>query len=170
MWRTIHAVALATASPDGAEKFRRFIEATAAVIPCKTCADEFARLIGSGDKEAGLAPLAEAGDAFEWTIALHDRVNASSSSRTGRKKVEWTRDKAIEALIGGGGGGGGGDDGTKGRHHMVSPTTLSFGLAVGILMAAVAAGLVALLVYGGVRAAAFLASAFLAFAVKHRRL
>jgi hypothetical protein len=141
MWRTIHAIALSSeGKPLKSSEFKAFMLALSRVMPCDTCAAELADLLLSGDPSADLRPLDELeGDtSFAWTVALHNRINRNSGAS------EWTREKALDALVTT-------DSASDSQphnplfqnqlHHLIGPNALALGLAVGILVAAVIAGL-----------------------------
>jgi hypothetical protein len=94
MWHTIHFVALGYPSnptPQQRESYRTFFTTLGDVLPCKMCSQHFAQHL----RELPVEPYLESGDRlFEWTVKLHNIVNAS----TGAKK-QWTVDEARASYV-----------------------------------------------------------------------
>ena len=145
MWRTIHAIALSSeGKPLKSSEFKAFMLALSRVVPCDTCAAEFSDLLLSGDPSADLRPLdeLEVDASFAWTVALHNRINRNTGADA--SEPPWTRERALGALV---------TENSASNsppqnpllqnqlHHLIGPNALALGLAVGILVAAVIAGL-----------------------------
>lgn len=140
-WRTIHYVALGfppDPTPHIRAGYRKFFETLGMVIPCKICSSHY-------DQNLRNMPLtdsvmASSTSLFEWTVALHNRVNRDHG------KAAFTPEQALILLShqtqGGGGGDGngvidscGGEKGTLSTRSIVP--LVSFAFVVGAALSAV---------------------------------
>jgi hypothetical protein len=154
MWRTIHAVAY---SSPPIEAFRAFMHALASVVPCDACRRDLAEVLKTGadnDGDAAVVPierLTNADDLLEWTVRLHARISPERN-----QGPRWTRDMAAASLLSTA------DKDPKADSDqspstaenvvrkatmMIGPNALGLGLAVGIMIAAVALGFLAAFAY-----------------------
>ncbi len=77
-WKTIHLFALGYPNPPTQEDRRRyanFYKAMGEVLPCSTCRVHFKQHLETLPIEPHLDTR---GRLFEWTVALHNKVNAST--------------------------------------------------------------------------------------------
>lgn len=94
MWHTIHFVALGYPSdptPEQREAYRSFFTTLGQVLPCKMCATHYAQHL----RELPIEPYLGSGDRlFEWSVKLHNAVNAATGS-----KKQWTVDEARASYV-----------------------------------------------------------------------
>lgn len=77
MWRTIHYVAMGYPQAPSVyerEMYRSFYVSLGQVMPCMTCAQGYQELVGVAG--GGLDAALDSGRLFEWTVELHNAVNA----------------------------------------------------------------------------------------------
>ena len=87
-WRTIHYVALGYPDkPTEADvlSYKMFFVSLGAVIPCQTCATNYARHLRDLPVEGFLT--GNSGRLFEWTVHMHNMVN----EETGKPHMEVSR-------------------------------------------------------------------------------
>ena len=142
MWRTLHAIAYSSPPPG---EFVAFVRGLASVIPCKSCKAEFVRLLNDGDADAGVVPLDDerfrTQDLLEWTVKLHGRISPPPPG-----SPVWTREMTVASLFRLTRDSNDADD-TERKKMLIGPNALAMGLAVGIMVAIVAAGILGLIAY-----------------------
>ncbi len=103
LWRAIHFIALGFPSGSATEMqkeaYRVFFRNLDGVLPCSTCADNYrehlARHVSPVEEAIEAAATAEHPMAlFDWTVQLHNVVNAS----LGKPSSTWTPEKAMREL------------------------------------------------------------------------
>ena len=105
-WQTIHAVAMGyPRDPTELQRqaYRTFFAACLGeVLPCGSCAASYRRfMLSRGGRESLDAALAS-DSLFEWTVALHNAVNAE----LGKPGGAWSVERARVAVLNGGREGG----------------------------------------------------------------
>ncbi len=98
VWTTLHLVALGyPEAPDAPTRdaYRAFYAAVGPVLPCATCADHYAEHLAALPMDDALARGGRA--LFDWTVALHNRVNVQTGKR------ELTADEVLTDLAVGSG-------------------------------------------------------------------
>ena len=142
MWRTLHSIAYSSPPTD---EFIAFIRGLAGVIPCKSCKTEFVRLLDDGDADAGVVPLDDerfrTQDLLEWTVKLHGRISPSPPG-----SPVWTREMTVASLFRLTRDSNDATDDER-KKMLIGPNALAMGLAVGIMVAIVAAGILGLTAY-----------------------
>jgi hypothetical protein len=96
-WRTLHLVALGypeRPSPDDASGYRAFFAGLGSVIPCGTCAANYARHIREVPMTDDLFDGSRRDALFDWTVRLHNLVNAELG-----KRADWSATQARQELL-----------------------------------------------------------------------
>ena len=108
LWQTMHAVALEyPRNPTELQKlaYRTFFVGLGDVIPCKSCAASYRRLLYKRGALASLDSALEGGSKtcanatsplFDWTVDIHNAVNAELG------KAPWTAQRTLAAVLRGG--------------------------------------------------------------------
>ena len=87
-WRTMHAMAFSYPSdptPDDARDMYKFLRYFGRVLPCKACRRHYERWFSATMPSHRCAHLKDRRAISEWTVALHNSVNA----RTGKIEVPY---------------------------------------------------------------------------------
>lgn len=82
VWTALHLIALGYPSdPDAPTRdaYRAFFTAVGPVLPCAMCSDHYAEHLAVLPIDPALARGGRA--LFDWTVALHNRVNAQTGKR-----------------------------------------------------------------------------------------
>lgn len=93
VWTALHLIALGYPSdPDGPTRdaYRAFFASVGPVLPCAMCGDHYADNLVALPIDSALASGGRA--LFDWTVALHNRVNVKTGKR------ELTPDEALTHL------------------------------------------------------------------------
>ena len=97
VWRAIHLIALGcppSLDASTAEAYRAFFTHLPDVLPCPSCAANYRRHL----LELPIEPYLVSGEKlFEWTVRLHNIVNAEL--RRPGSRPDWTPEQAREALM-----------------------------------------------------------------------
>ncbi len=97
LWRAIHLVALGCPrelDAAAAAEYRAFFTHLPGVLPCASCAANYRRHL----LELPIEPYLASGEKlFEWTVRLHNVVNAEL--RRPGSRADWTPAQAQEAIM-----------------------------------------------------------------------